>query len=67
MVMASISCKNPRGDELGLEREKVSSIEREGRGFPDRWQPLPFAIGLLRLGCSATAGGAGFHGGEALW
>jgi hypothetical protein len=58
--------RNRGAGELGLERKKGSSTEREGRGFPDRRQPSPFAVGLVWLGCSATAGGAGFHGGEAV-
>jgi hypothetical protein len=39
--------RNRGAGELGLEREKGSSTEREGRGFPDRRQPSPFAVGLL--------------------
>jgi hypothetical protein len=37
--MASKSCKESRSGELGLEREKDLSAEREGKGFPDRRQP----------------------------
>jgi hypothetical protein len=39
--MASRSCKKSRSGELGIEREKDLSAEREGKGFPDRRQPSP--------------------------
>jgi hypothetical protein len=52
--------------ELDLEREKDLSAEREGRVFPERWQPSPITDGLLRLKRSATAREMKLHGGEAL-
>jgi hypothetical protein len=53
--------------ELGLEREKNLSAERErGKGFPIDGNLHRVADDLLRLGCSATTREAGFHGGEVL-
>jgi hypothetical protein len=66
MAMASVSYRRSRDGERDLERKKGSSTEREGRGFPDRRQSSPFAIGLLGFGCSAMVKEAGFHGGECL-
>jgi hypothetical protein len=62
----AIPARNRGVGELGLEREMDLSAEGERRGFPDRRQPSPFADDLLRLGRSATAREAGFHGGEVL-
>jgi hypothetical protein len=47
---SAIPARNRGAGELGLERENGLSTKREGRGFPDRRQPSPFAVGLLRLG-----------------
>jgi hypothetical protein len=65
--MASRSCKESRSGELGLEREKDLSAERERkRGFPIDSNLHHVADDLLRLGCSATAREVGLHGGEVL-
>jgi hypothetical protein len=51
--------------ELGLEREKNWSAERErGMGFPIDANLHRVADDLLRLSCSAVARKAWLHGGE---
>jgi hypothetical protein len=64
----AIPARNRGAGELGL-REGYGFEHRErerGKRVPRSTTTFTVADGLLRLGCSATAREAGFHGGEVL-